>query len=114
MEIEEVKSLKTMVGQILGNMKETVNTKPATRIGQSSIDTFNNILRQAKSIGELKGNPVIGGMMSMSIPASLEEVALKAPKVLDLVTNLSAIHGALMEYMRKHQPPPGRKEIREI
>lgn len=101
MQIEEVRSLRTMVGQILNNIKQTVNTKPETRIGQDSVDTFNNILHQAKSIEELKGNPVIAGMKGMLIPTLRQEAAFKGPKVVDLVANLSAIHGALSDYIEK-------------
>lgn len=105
MEIEQVRSLETIVREILNNMKEIANRKPETRIAQGSVDTFNNILRQVHLIEELKANPVIGGMKSMLIPASLQEAVMKGPKAVDVVINLSAIRGALLDYRKKHQHP---------
>lgn len=105
MEIEQVRSLETMVGEILNNIKEIANKKPETRIRQDSVDTFNNILRQVRSIEELKANPVIGGMKNMVIPSSFEEAVKRGPKASDLVINLSAIHGALLDYKKKHEHP---------
>ena len=105
MEIEQVRSLETIVREILDNMKEVANKKPGIRIAQDSVDTFNNILRQAQSIEELKANPVIGGMKSMLIPASLQEAVMEGPKAVDVVINLSAIRGALLDYKKKHEHP---------
>lgn len=103
MEIEQVRSLETIVREILNNMKEIANKQPGIKIGQNSVDTFNNILRQVHSIEELKANPVIGGMTTMSIPSITEPEGLfKAPKVVDVVINLSAIRGVLLDYRKKH------------
>lgn len=103
MEIEQVRSLETIVREILNNMKEIANKQPGIKIGQNSVDTFNNILRQVHSIEELKANLVIGGMTTMSIPSITEPEGLfKAPKVVDVVINLSAIRGALLDYKKKH------------
>jgi len=111
MEMQQIKSLQSMVQEILNNIKEIANNKPETRITQDSVNTFNNILCQIRSIEELKANPVIGGMKNMMIPSSYREAAFEGPKVVDLVTNLSAIHGALLDYTRKHQKPLGRGGI---
>lgn len=105
MEIEQVKSLKAMVQEILNNIKEIANKKPEVKIGESSVQSFNSILRQVHSIEELKDNPVIREMKSMSIASPTEPESLfKAPKTVDLVTNLSVINGALSNYLRKHLP----------
>lgn len=114
MEMEEIKSLQAMVQEILNNMKEIANKKPGTRIVQDSVDIFNNILRQVRSIEELKANPVIGGMKIMLIPSSFEEAVKKGPKAIDLVNNYSVINGALLHYMRKHEKPLRRGGMEEF
>jgi hypothetical protein len=105
MGIEEVKSLQTTVKNILDSTKEIANTKPETRITQASADTFNSILSQARSIEGLKDNPVIGKMKPMIIPSSLQDVALRGPKVVDLVTNLAAIEGVSLGFIAEHRKP---------
>ena len=114
MGIEEIKSLQITVKQVLDSVKEIANNKPDTRITQSSVDTFNNILSEVHSMEEFKKNSVISKMTFMSIPSSMRDMAISGPKVVDLVTNLATIHGALFGYMSTHRRPIGRGRMENL
>ena len=106
MEIKEVKTIQSIVREILNATTKIANNNPETRIAQSSIKTFNSILTEVRSKQELKDNFIIKNISPMVIPSTDEKDAL-GPKAVDLVTNLSAINGVLSDYMTKH-----RKAIR--